>query len=104
MNVDLFTIRARAARDLSGQAAWLREQADVETAERFLEAAFASFAVIANTPGIGQAAESKVHGLASARKWRVDCFPDHLIFYAPRPRGGVTILRVLHAATDWKRR
>ena len=34
------------------------------------------------------------------RKWRVKDFDNHLIFYLPRP-DGVSIVRVLHAASDW---
>ena len=38
--------------------------------------------------------------LAGLRKWRVSGFENFLIFYLPRP-GGVSIVRVLHAAQDW---
>jgi toxin ParE1/3/4 len=38
--------------------------------------------------------------LAELRKWRVKDFDNHLIFYLPRP-DGVSIVRVLHAASDW---
>lgn len=104
MSTGRFTIRARAARDLSRQVGWLREQAGAETAERFLAAAVASFDRIADAPGLGGSAESKLVELADARRWRIDGFANYLIFYQPRGTGGVTILRVLHAAQDWKRR
>ena len=38
--------------------------------------------------------------LAGLRKWRVDGFEKFLIFYLPR-QGGISIVRVLHAAQDW---
>ena len=38
--------------------------------------------------------------LADIRKWRVKGFDNHLVFYEPRP-DGVSIVRVLHAASDW---
>lgn len=38
--------------------------------------------------------------LAGLRKWRINGFEKFLIFYLPRP-GGVSIVRVLHAAQDW---
>jgi toxin ParE1/3/4 len=38
--------------------------------------------------------------LANVRKWRVKGFDNHLEFYQPRP-DGVSIVRVLHAASDW---
>ena len=34
------------------------------------------------------------------RKWHVKEFEKFLIFYMPS-RGGVSIVRVLHAAQDW---
>lgn len=38
--------------------------------------------------------------LANLRKWWVKDFDNHLIFYMPCP-DGVSIVRVLHAASDW---
>jgi toxin ParE1/3/4 len=38
--------------------------------------------------------------LAGLRKWQVGGFERILIFYLPRA-GGVSIVRVLHAAQDW---
>jgi toxin ParE1/3/4 len=38
--------------------------------------------------------------MANVRKWRVKGFDNHLIFYEPRP-DGVSIVRVLHGASDW---
>ena len=38
--------------------------------------------------------------LAGLRKWRVKDFDNYMIFYMPRP-DGVSIVRVLHAASDW---
>ena len=38
--------------------------------------------------------------LSNIRKWRVKDFDNHLVFYEPRPVG-VSIVRVLHAASDW---
>jgi len=38
--------------------------------------------------------------LKGIRKWRVNGFDSHLIFYLPRT-DGVSIVRVLHAAQDW---
>jgi plasmid stabilization system protein ParE len=37
--------------------------------------------------------------LAGLRIWRVDGFPDHLIFYRPI-EGGIEIIRILPAARD----
>jgi len=38
--------------------------------------------------------------LAGLRKWQVSGFEKILIFYLPSA-GGVSIVRVLHAAQDW---
>ena len=97
-----FTVRRAAARDLSEEAEWLSERAGPDVAERYLKAAWSSFAAIAEQPGLGAPAEAKSPRLAGARRWKVRGFPDQLIFYAARKQGGVTILRVLGAAQDWK--
>jgi plasmid stabilization system protein ParE len=34
------------------------------------------------------------------RKWRVDSFDNHLVFYEPSSNG-VVIVRVLHSASNW---
>jgi len=44
--------------------------------------------------------EAARRDLANVRKWRVKGFDNHLVFYEPRP-DGVSIVRVLHAASDW---
>jgi len=44
--------------------------------------------------------EAARRDLANVRKWRVNGFDNHLVFYEPRP-DGVSIVRVLHAASDW---
>lgn len=97
------TVRAQAARDLSRYADWLREQADAATAERYLAAAWSTFEEIAGSPGLGAAAEARSVQLEHAYKWRVQGFPHQLVFYARRADDGVSTLRVLHAAQDWKR-
>ncbi len=84
-------------------ADWLRREADPQTAGRVIAAARRSFDKLAQTPGLGAPAGAKLAELANARRWRIDGYATYLIFYEPEPRGGVSILRVLHAAQDWKR-
>ncbi|MHB8406477.1 MAG: type II toxin-antitoxin system RelE/ParE family toxin, partial [Gammaproteobacteria bacterium] len=79
---------------------YLAENADLGTAERFLTNAEASFNDLAGQPMIGAPLTLRPPELAGLRKWRVNGFENHLIFYLPRP-DGVSILRVLHAARDW---
>lgn len=95
-------VRTSARRDIARHAVWLLGEAGPETARRFLEAAQTSFAALADKPGLGTIVPTRFPALAQAQKWRVQGFPDQLIFYLPRDGGGVYILRVLHAASDWR--
>jgi toxin ParE1/3/4 len=61
-----------------------------------------SFADLAGQPDMGAPLVLRRPELVGLRKWRVRDFEDVLIFYRPRP-DGVSIVRVLHAATDWWR-
>lgn len=72
----------------------------METAERFLLQADASFADLACHPELGLTLAVRRPELAGMRKWRVKDFEKFLIFYLPHPQG-VSIVRVLHAAQDW---
>lgn len=89
-----------ARRDLVEQFVYLAGEAGLETAERFLANAEASFNDLARQPMIGAPVTLRHPALASIRKWRINDFENHLIFYIPQP-DGVTIVRVLHAARDW---
>jgi toxin ParE1/3/4 len=94
------TQRAAARRDLVEHFVYLAENAGLDTAERFLTNAEASFKDLAGQPMIGAPLTLRPPELAGLRKWRVKDFDNHLIFYLPRP-DGVSIVRVLHAASDW---
>ena len=94
------TKRAAARRDLVEHFVHLAENAGLDVAERFLNRAEASFTDLARQPMMGAPVTLKHPGLAGLRKWRVRDFDNHLVFYQPRP-GGVSIVRVLHAASDW---
>ncbi|HRF06615.1 MAG TPA: type II toxin-antitoxin system RelE/ParE family toxin [Accumulibacter sp.] len=72
----------------------------MEVAERFLSRAEASFADLARQPMMGAPVTLKHPELAGMRKWQVRDFDSHLAFYQSRP-GGVSIVRVLHAVSDW---
>ncbi len=92
--------REAARRDLVEYFVYLAENASLDTANRFLSNAEASFADLARQPGMGAPLTLKHPDLAILRKWRVKDFDNHLIFYMPRP-DGVSIVRVLHASSDW---
>ena len=70
-----------------------------ETADRFLDAAAASFSLLEKNPEIGRVYEARDARLADVRVWRISGFEKHLIFYRPRPEG-VEILDVIHGARD----
>ena len=92
--------REAARRDLVEHFVYLAENAGLDVAERFLSSAEVTFADLARQPGMGAPLTLKHPDLASLRKWRVKDFDNHLIFYMPRP-DGVSIVRVLHASSDW---
>ena len=92
--------RAVVRRDLVEQFIYLAEQVGLDTAERFLTNAEASFNDLARQPMIGASLTLRHTNLAGIRKWHIKNFDNHLIFYLPHP-DGVSIVRVLHAARDW---
>ena len=94
------TKREAARRDLVEHFVYLAENAGLDVAERFLANAEASFNDLAQQPRMGAPLTLKNPALANVRKWRVKGFDNHLIFYEPRP-DGVSIVRVLHGASDW---
>lgn len=92
--------REAAKLDLIEHFVHLAENAGIDTADRFLNRAEASFTALARQPMMGAPLGCKRPELANIRKWRVLDFDNHLVFYEPRP-DGVAIVRVLHAASDW---
>jgi toxin ParE1/3/4 len=94
------TQREAAQRDLVEHFVFLTENAGLDVAERFLSNAEASFTELARQPKMGTPLKLKHPGLGDVRKWRVKDFDNHLVFYEPRP-DGVSIVRVLNAASDW---
>jgi len=92
--------RPTARRDLIAHYIYLAVNAGDATADRFLSNAEASFNDLAKQPKIGAPLTLRRPELAGLRKWQVRKFDNFLIFYVPR-RGGVSTVRVLHAAQDW---
>ena len=58
-----------ASRDLVEHFVYLAENASMETADRFLSNAKASFADLASQPGMGAPLNLKHPDLANVRKW-----------------------------------
>ena len=73
--------RASARRDLVEHFVYLEENASLDTAERFLSNAEASFNDLAAQPMIGASLILRHPDLAGMRKWRVKDFDNFLIFY-----------------------
>ena len=90
----------QARADLVAHYVYLYEEAGVSVADRFLDNAETSFALLVEHPQIGAPLTLRAPELAGMRKWKVDGFPNHLIFYMPEP-SSVVIVRVLHGAQDW---
>ena len=97
----LITKRATAQRDLIAHYVYLAENANGEIADRFLANAEATFSALCQRPFIGAPLTLRHPDLAGMRKWRTTDFDNFLIFYVPRS-DGVSIVRVLHAAQDWR--
>ena len=92
--------RPAARNDLIEHYVYLTEEAGQSTADRFMDNAAASFALLATQPKMGAPLMLRRPELSGMRKWGIDGFENFLIFYLPGP-DGVTIVRVLHAARDW---
>ena len=93
--------RPAAKRDLTQHFVWFAEQANLEVARRFLQAAEKSFQDLAAMPRMGPL---KLHQgkFAGVRMWRVAGFENFLIFYRLL-KDGLAIERVFHAKQDYRR-
>ncbi len=94
-----YRVLPAADRDVDDQAAYLAEQAGLETALRFLDTVAFTFGRLASMPGVGERRESADPRLSGLRVWRVEGFPNHLIFYRTG-ENGVEVVRLLHGARD----
>jgi len=51
------------------------------TADRFVDAVQLTFSQIVRQPGVGHRRRWRARKLADVRIWRVEGFPNHLVFY-----------------------
>jgi toxin ParE1/3/4 len=72
------TQREAARRDLVEHFVYLADEAGLDTAERFLRNAEASFSLLATQPNMGAPLSLRRPELAGLRKWRVGQFRDEL--------------------------
>jgi len=75
------------------------ETGDPQLADRFVSAASATFDKLLRTPGLGRPSKLAGRPKTTLRLWRVDGFPNYLIFYRPF-QNGIEIVRVIHGARD----
>jgi toxin ParE1/3/4 len=95
----LARILPAAEQDIDHQAEYLFNETGLETALRFYDAVAATFGQLVRMPHVGERRESANPQLAGMRVWRINGFPNHLVFYRP-VEGGIQVIRVLHAARD----
>jgi toxin ParE1/3/4 len=73
--------------------------AEIETAQRFLEATQTTFEALAKMPKLGALCAFQSPALRRIRRWPVKGFENWLIFYQVR-RNGVEIVHLVHGARD----
>lgn len=91
-------IRPQARRDVVELATYIGRD-NVDAANRFLLASERTFDLLAASPEIGAVYSTKNKRLIGLRVFRVNRFPNHLVFYLPRTHT-IEIVRVLHGARD----
>ena len=92
---------ARAAHEITEQAAYYRERANVALAERWRTAVRNSIRPLRHFPESGSFFETQMPALTGMRRLRIEGFPNHLIFYEfDAPANTVWIVSVLHGARD----
>lgn len=92
----------QAALDLDAIMNYLEENAGEIVADRFLEKAERTFAVLAENPNIGKITSLKGRPkVAGLRKFPIPIRGfKYLIFYMPR-QNGISVVRVIHSSQDW---
>jgi toxin ParE1/3/4 len=93
-----YVIKPKADRDLD-DANYLAEEASLDAALRFFDAAYSRFALLATQPDMGWRSRVKYPGLAALRVFRVTDFEQMLIFYQTYP-DRVDILRVINGSRN----
>ncbi len=91
--------RRAALRDLLEQADYLGRQSGRSVAERFIDAAEATFLQLLASPDLGSPCAFQHVEATGLKVWRVKGFEKHLIFYRSDAKG-IEIVRVLHSARD----
>ncbi len=88
----------RALRDLQSRSEYIRQQSP-RAAIRFLNAAEATFRLLAAQPGLSARYDPDLRVLAELPFFPITRFKNDLVFYMPST-DGIEVLRVLHGAQD----
>lgn len=91
-------LRPEVPGDLDAISRYL-EQSDGAVADRFITSVFSALDDLAVMPGKGSPKHFTRPSLADTRSWAVPGFPNHLIYYQPKPEA-VVILAVIHGARN----
>jgi toxin ParE1/3/4 len=94
-----YVLRPKAQQELDDQAYYLAMEANPDVGRRFLVAAHATLALLANQPEMGWRFRLKRPALAELRAFRVKGFERMLVLYLPRA-DGVDVLRVVHGSRN----
>ena len=95
--------RESAKRDLIAQWVWYAENANINTADRFLEAVDSTLAMLSSQPEAGYQISVRSPILQGMRRFPVsDGFEKALIFYLPLA-DGIELVRVVHGSRDLER-
>jgi toxin ParE1/3/4 len=70
-----------------------------DSARRFVDAAQKTLKDLARMPGMGSPKQFHDPALADVRSWRVEGFPNYLIYYIP-VTDGIDVLAIMHGARD----
>jgi toxin ParE1/3/4 len=91
---------ADARQDMADIFDYLDIHASESIADRFYDAVRKTVEQLLRSPNLGERHPSCNPKLQGMRKWRVDGFPNHVIFYRPT-EDKLEILRVFHGARDY---
>jgi toxin ParE1/3/4 len=91
-------ISPKASQDLDDHFAYIAES-NFEAALQFFDSARSTIAQLAKMPGIGSPYPVENSRLQGLRKWAVQGFRKHLIFYFERD-DAIEVVRILYATQD----
>ncbi|NER93499.1 MAG: type II toxin-antitoxin system RelE/ParE family toxin [Symploca sp. SIO1B1] len=90
--------RPQARIDLAEYAIFIARE-NPDAAEKFLNAAQATFQTLLAMPGMGSLCHFSNPELQGIRRWAIKGFDKYLIFYQPID-DGIEVVRIIHASRD----